>query len=155
MESEPNHRHQHADANGKPFCRSRYQDANDHRHLGQPYSNYHCDSWDLCAGLYTSGTGESEHWPGNLGTAFVYVNPEYGFTGNVNFSVSGLPSGVTASFSPNPTTGFSTLTLAASSSVPLGTRTLTITGTSGNLTETTTLILAVYTPTFTLSQLRL
>ena len=68
----------------------------------------------------------------------------------MNFSVSGLPSGVTASFSPNPATGFSTLTLAANSSVPLGTKTLTITGTSGNLTATTTLILTVYTPTFTL-----
>ncbi len=97
-----------------------------------------------------SGPGSLNIGQGTSGTAFVYVNPEYGFTGNVNFSVSGLPSGVTASFSPNPTTGFSTLTLAASSSVPLGTRTLTITGTSGNLTETTTLILTVYTPTFTL-----
>jgi hypothetical protein len=98
-----------------------------------------------------SSQGSLNIGQGTSGTTFVYVNPQYGFTGNVNLSVSGLPSGVTASFSPNPTTGFSTLTLAASSSVPLGTKTLTITGTSGNLTATTTLILAVYTPTFTLS----
>ena len=96
------------------------------------------------------GPGSLNLGQGTSGTAFVYVNPQYGFTGNVNFSVSGLPSGVTASFSPNPATGFSTLTLAANSSVPLGTKTLTITGTSGNLTATTTLILTVYTPTFTL-----
>ena len=98
-----------------------------------------------------SGSGGLNLGQGTSGTGYVFVNPQYGFTGNVNFSVSGLPSGVTASFSPNPSTGFSTLTLAASSSVPLGTRTLTITGTSGNLTATTTLILTVYTPTFTLS----
>jgi Pro-kumamolisin, activation domain/FG-GAP-like repeat/Bacterial Ig-like domain (group 3)/FG-GAP repeat len=84
-------------------------------------------------------------------TTQVYVNPQYGFTGKVNFSVSGLPSGVTASFSPNPTTGFSTLTVTAGSTAPVGQYTLTITGTSGNLTATTALMVAVYTPTFTLS----
>ncbi len=83
------------------------------------------------------------------------MNPQYGFTGKVNLSVSGLPSGVTASFAPNPTTGFSTLTLTAGNSVPLGTSTLTITGASGNQTATTTLALAVYTPHLHDHQLRL
>ncbi|MGB8536521.1 MAG: FG-GAP-like repeat-containing protein [Acidobacteriaceae bacterium] len=98
-----------------------------------------------------SGAGNLNIGQGTSGSAFLFVNPQYGFTGNVNFSVSGLPSGVTASFSPNPATGFSTLTLTAGSSAPVGTKTLTITGTSGNLTATTTLNLSVYAPTFTLS----
>jgi hypothetical protein len=89
---------------------------------------------------------------GTSTTSYVYVNPEYGFTGSVTMAVtSGLPSGVTASWIPNPTTGSSTLTLTASSSASLGQYTLTITGTSGTQTATTTLTLGVYVPTFTLS----
>ena len=88
---------------------------------------------------------------GTSGTAYVYVTPEYGFTGSVNLVVAGLPSGVTASFSPNPTTGTSLLTLQASSTATLGQYTLTITGTSGTQTETTTLTVGVYVPTFTLA----
>jgi len=88
---------------------------------------------------------------GTSATTSVFVTPQYGFTGSVNLSVSGLPSGVTASFAPNPTTGYSTLTLSAAASTALGTNTVTITGTSGNVTATTTLTVAVYTPTFTLS----
>ena len=88
---------------------------------------------------------------GTSGTAYFYVTPEYGFTGSVNLAASGLPSGVTASFSPNPTTGTSLLTLQASSTATLGQYTVTITGTSGTQTATTTLTLGVYVPTFTLS----
>jgi hypothetical protein len=88
---------------------------------------------------------------GSSGTSYVYVNPQYGFTGSVNLSVSGLPSGVTASWSPNPTTGSSQLTLTATSTAALGQYTLTITGTSGNQTATSTLTLGVYQPTFTLN----
>jgi uncharacterized membrane protein len=89
---------------------------------------------------------------GSSGTTYIYVNSEYGFAGSVNLSVSGLPAGVTASFSPNPApSGFSTLTLTASSNSPAGTSTLTVTGTSGNVTATTTLSLVIHQPTFTLS----
>jgi uncharacterized membrane protein len=56
--------------------------------------------------------------PGTSGDIYVYITDESGFSGTVQLSVSGLPSGVTASFSPNPTTHFSTLTLTAGSSVP-------------------------------------
>ncbi len=88
---------------------------------------------------------------GTSGTVTVFVTPQYGFTGNVNLAVTGLPSGVTASFSPNPATGLSTLTLQASSTAALGQRTLTITGTSGTQTATATLTLGVYVPTFTVA----
>jgi hypothetical protein len=88
---------------------------------------------------------------GTSGTTYVYVNPQYGFTGQVNLSVSGLPSGVTASFSPNPVTGSSTLTVTAGSTAPVGQYTLTITGASGSKTSTTTITLGIYVPTFALS----
>ncbi|MGB9085997.1 MAG: hypothetical protein WCC46_15305, partial [Terriglobales bacterium] len=47
---------------------------------------------------------------GSNGTSTVTVNPANGFSGSVTLSASGLPSGVTASFAPNPTTTTSTLT---------------------------------------------
>ncbi|MGA2887460.1 MAG: FG-GAP-like repeat-containing protein [Terracidiphilus sp.] len=109
----------------------------------------------LSLGIYAptftlSSQGSLSIGQGSFGTAYIYVNPQYGFTGSVNFAVSGLPGGVTASFSPNPSTGLSTLTLTASGSAPIGNSTLTITGTSGSLTASTTLSLGVYAPTFTL-----
>ena len=51
---------------------------------------------------------------GTTGTTYRHVNQQYGFTGSVNLAVTGLPSGVTASFSPNPTIGYSMMTLTAS-----------------------------------------
>ncbi len=80
---------------------------------------------------------------GGSGTSTITITPEDGFTGNVSLAASGLPSGVTAGFSPNPATTTSTLTLTASASAATGTVTVTITGTSGSLTNTTTLSLTV------------
>jgi hypothetical protein len=80
---------------------------------------------------------------GNSGTSTITVVPLNGFSGSVTLSASGLPSGVTAGFSPNPTTSTSTLTLTASATAATGTVTVTITGTSGALTNTTTLSLTV------------
>ena len=89
---------------------------------------------------------------GSSGTSYVYVNAQYGFSGSVNLVITGLPSGVTASFAPNPiSTGSSTLTLTASSTAPLGQYNATITGTSGSTTASTTLNVTVYAPSFTLS----
>lgn len=86
------------------------------------------------------------------GSSTITVNPFGGFAANVTLAASGLPSGVTASFSPNPTTGTSVMTLTTSSATALGTYNLTITGTSGTLTSATTLSLTVTTqPSFTLS----
>jgi hypothetical protein len=88
---------------------------------------------------------------GSTTTTYVFVNDMYGFTGNVNLTLSGLPSGVTASFSPNPSSYYSMLTFTASGSAGIGSYTLTLTGTSGSLTATTTMTLGVYAPGFTLS----
>ena len=66
-----------------------------------------------------------------------------GFTGGVSLSVSGLPSGVTASFSKSATTGSSALTLTVGNSVSRGIYTIIVTGTSGALTGNAVLSVAV------------
>ena len=77
------------------------------------------------------------------GNTTITVTDLGGFTGSVSLAASGLPSGVTAVFGTNPTTGASTLTLTASATATTGTSTVTITGTSGSLTASTTLALTV------------
>lgn len=70
-----------------------------------------------------------------------------GSTQQVGLSVSGLPSGTSATLNPtsgNPTFS-STLTITTSTSTPAGTYTITIKGTAGGLTRT-----AAYTLTVTL-----
>lgn len=94
---------------------------------------------------------------GSSGKSTITISPANGFNSSVSLSSSGLPSGVTASFSPNPATGSSTLTLAASSTATTGTVTVTVTGTFGSLTHTTNISLTVNgtapppQPNFTLS----
>jgi hypothetical protein len=68
----------------------------------------------------------------------------------VSFSASGLPTGVTPSFSPtscNPTCS-TTLTLNASASAAVGTSTVTVTGNGGGVNKTTSFSLTVNTATF-------
>ncbi len=87
------------------------------------------------------------------GTSTITVTDVNGFSGSVTLAASGLPSGVTAVFGTNPTTGTSVLTLTASATATTGTATVTITGTSGSLVATTTLALTVNaaaTPNFTI-----
>jgi kumamolisin len=91
---------------------------------------------------------------GSSGTSTISVTDVDGFSGSVTLAASGLPSGVTASFGTNPTTGSSVLTLTASSSATTGSATVTITGTSGSLTATTSIALTVNsttTPAFSVS----
>jgi hypothetical protein len=83
---------------------------------------------------------------GNIGTSTISVNPINGFSGTVNLSISGLPSGVTANFNPSSATSASTLTLTVGSAAATGTFTLTISGTSATLTRTTTMTLTVNAP---------
>jgi glucuronoarabinoxylan endo-1,4-beta-xylanase len=80
---------------------------------------------------------------GSSATDTISVTPENGFSGSVTLAASGLPSGVTATFGTNPTTGSSVVTFAASSTAAAGTSTVTITGTSGSLTASTTVALTV------------
>jgi len=84
--------------------------------------------------------------PGTGTSYSVTVTPSSGFTGNVTFSVTGLPSGATASFSPSSVagSGSSTLSVITPNSTPTGSYTLTITATNGsNLTHSTQVTLVV------------
>jgi len=73
------------------------------------------------------------------------------YSGAVTLSVSGLPSGVTASWSSNPVTlngetGSSTLTLTASSAAAVGSATITVTANGGGLTPSTHITVQVAQP---------
>lgn len=82
-------------------------------------------------------------------TYTVSITGSGGFNGPVTLNANGLPDGVGASFSPNPATASSMMTVTTSTSTPTGSYTLTISGTNGTLTHTTTVVLNI--PDFSLS----
>jgi hypothetical protein len=69
------------------------------------------------------------------------------FAGSITFSATGLPAGAVATFTPNPSGGASTalaITTASCGTVtPRGTYVITVNGTSGGLTKSTTVSLTV------------
>lgn len=89
---------------------------------------------------------------GKSATSTISITPSGGFSGSVALSVTGLPAGVTASFSSPSATSSSLLTLTVAATAAAGNSTLTITGKSGSLTGTFSLSLTV-TPssTFTIA----
>jgi hypothetical protein len=72
---------------------------------------------------------------GNAASYTVTITGLNGFNGSVTMSVSGQPSGSTATFTPNPATTTSTLRVQTGTGVK-GTFTLTIAGVSGSLRHT-------------------
>ena len=79
-----------------------------------------------------------------------------GFSGKIQLSVSGLPSGATSSVTGDPSNGGATLAVATAATAAAGTYPLTITGVSGSLTHTTSVTLVITggstgTPDFSLS----
>ena len=76
-----------------------------------------------------------------------------GFAGSVSFAATGLPRGVTASFSPSTatTTAPSKVTFNVGASVPAGTYPMAITGISGMLSSTISISLTVVAPSFSLA----
>lgn len=76
-------------------------------------------------------------------TITITITPQNGFSGNVTPSASGLPTGVTASFSPDPATTTTTMTLKASATTTMGQVTVKIEGVSGSVTSTAALALTV------------
>ena len=95
---------------------------------------------------------------GNSGSSTISTTVSGGFNNAVSLSASGLPTGVTASFSPAsiaaPGSGSSTLTLSVASTATPGTSSITVTGAGGGLTQSATISLTVTaapTPASTLS----
>ena len=84
---------------------------------------------------------------GTSGTSAINTAVTSGSAQSVSLSISGVPSGASASFSPNPITsgGSSTLTINAGTASP-STYALTVTGTGASATHTTTVTLTVRAP---------
>ncbi|HEY5516610.1 MAG TPA: hypothetical protein VIK12_10440 [Pengzhenrongella sp.] len=80
---------------------------------------------------------------GGTATYTVTITPANGFSGSVTLSLSGQPSGSTATFTLNPATGTSTLTIKTRPSTSRQTYTLTIKGVSGSLSHSTSASLTV------------
>jgi cellulose 1,4-beta-cellobiosidase len=83
---------------------------------------------------------------GASGMSTITVAPSGGFAGSVAFALSGVPSGVTATFAPTSSTTSTQLTLAAGASAATGLSVMTVTGISGTTLANTTVALTV-TPT--------
>ena len=85
---------------------------------------------------------------GKTATDTITVTDVGGFTGSVTLAISGLPSGVTCTFAPNPATSTSSvMTCTATAAATVGTATAIITGTSGTTTATTTVAITVVSAT--------
>jgi subtilase family serine protease len=84
---------------------------------------------------------------GQSGYAVVTTSVSGGFDSAISFSATGVPSGVTSSFSPAsiaaPGSGTAHFNLSVSRSAPTGTYSITITGTGGGVSHSTTLTLQV------------
>jgi pseudomonalisin len=95
----------------------------------------------------TSGSNSVTVVRGKTNSLQLHTAVTFGFSSPVALSLTGLPKGVTATFSPatitNPASGASTLTFAASSSATVGTQSVTITATSGSLSQTARISLAI------------
>jgi len=89
---------------------------------------------------------------GAQATDTITVSSLNGFDSTVDLSISGLPSGVTATFSPAslaPASGgsaSSVLTLSASPTASIGSATLAVTGTAGSLAHNSLINLTVNAP---------
>ena len=95
---------------------------------------------------------------GSSASSTISTSVSNGFNSSVALSISGLPSGVTASFSPAsiaaPGSGSSTLSFTASSTATTGTFNTTVSATGGGITHTTVIpvtVNAATAPNFTLS----
>jgi subtilisin family serine protease len=90
---------------------------------------------------------------GKSTTVALSIGSVAGYSGSVGLSVTGLPTGATAAFSPTSVAapGSSQLTLTTASTTPVGDYPLTVSASDGTTTHTTAVTLSVVVPDFTLS----
>jgi hypothetical protein len=83
--------------------------------------------------------------PGAAATYTATVSAGTGFSGTVDFNVTGLPTGATAGFTPTSinASGSTTLNVTTSLSTPAGSYPLTITGTTGSFSHPVNVTLVV------------
>ena len=93
-------------------------------------------SFNLSATPATAQAGASA-------SSTIAIAPVNGFNSAVNLNASAWPSGVTGTFGTNPATSTSTASINVSASVAAGSYSLTVTGSSGGLTASTTIFLNV------------
>lgn len=88
---------------------------------------------------------------GKTATVTLTVTGMAGFSGTVNFAMTGLPQGVTATFDPATVTGSgtTTMTIHVAPDAPGAYSNLTITATSGNLSHSLPFFLVTNPPTQT------
>ncbi len=96
----------------------------------------------------SASPGSQSVTQGNSTSYTVTVTSSGGFSGAVTFTASGLPGGASASFNPVSVTGSgsSMMTVTTDATTPVGTYSLTITGTSGSLSHTAPVSLVVTSP---------
>jgi hypothetical protein len=84
---------------------------------------------------------------GTSGTSTINSTPSGSFNSTISLSVSGLPAGATADFSPSsivaPGAGSSTLTISTGAATPAGTYNVIVNGTGGGQTHSTFVNLTV------------
>ena len=90
---------------------------------------------------------------GQSATYGATVNALSGFTGSVDFTVTGLPAGASAGFTPASITGggSTSLQVTTTAATPAGSYPLVIRGTSGGVSRTANVTLAVVTGDFTIA----
>jgi uncharacterized protein YfaP (DUF2135 family) len=94
---------------------------------------------------------------GSTGSATITSTLSGSFNSSIALSASGLPAGATATFSPSsiaaPGSDSSILTISVGASTPVGTYAVTVSGSGGGQTHTTSLNLTVTTGGSTVQQL--
>ena len=102
---------------------------------GNPYQDF------SIAGTNTSGL--SLYRNGTV-TDTLTIGDFNSFTGAVTFTATGLPTGITASFSPASSTTGTTVTFTADNTAAFSSSTFVVTGTSGTLTHSITYTVNVF-----------
>ncbi len=125
--------------------------------LGSVDANLLVNHWNDAAaptGSLTITTYAASVSQGQTSTATVKTTTS-GISSAVALTVSGMPTGVTATFSPatiaSPGSGSTTLNIAATSAATPGVYTLTVTGTAGSQTAKSSFTLTLLAPSFGLA----